>query len=163
VAGFNHDVFGPNATDYLAPFRSTSTGTGFVAGFRFGGHQLNPPPFAGMPPGGQPGALYGWEGSDPVTGRFNAIHMCLIPKGLYRGHVLVWNRYPVVLSPGTALDPQNRFWSCQAWSIVNPAVNVSCATLIGDSRTTLIGTRTHGLTALSQKERSSHGLTLAAR
>ena len=54
-------------------------------------------------------------------GRFNAIHMALIPKGPHRGKILVWNRYPVIVRPGATLDPSGKFWSCQGWSIVDPS------------------------------------------
>ncbi|MCU0865331.1 MAG: galactose oxidase early set domain-containing protein [Planctomycetes bacterium] len=87
-----------------------------------GGAQLPPPNPPVVPPAGEPGGLYGWAGEEFVAGRFNAIHMCLIPKGPYRGHVLVWNRHAVVLRPGNGFDPNN-FWAFQAWSIVNPSVN----------------------------------------
>ena len=82
------------------------------------------------PTSGTEGWLYGWgfdplidpwnRTTPPIPGRFNAIHMCLIPKGPHRGKVVVWNRYPVLLRPGTQHDALNRVWVMQAWSIVDP-------------------------------------------
>ncbi|MBL8730229.1 MAG: DUF1929 domain-containing protein [Planctomycetes bacterium] len=106
---FDHEHSGANATPYLFPGASLA-GTG--ADY-------------------QPGGFFGWgdwlEPTQPqIAGKFNAIHMSLIPKGPYRGHVLVWNRYPVYVDVGSTYSSGtggSRYWACQAWSIVNPDDN----------------------------------------
>lgn len=115
LPGFDHavDPASGRATDYLAPFRD-------LEGFDLGGSQIVvPAPYNRIfEQPGQPGGLYGWAWSE-APGNFNAIHMCLIPKGPYRGRVLVWNRYPVLLRPGAPLDAEN-YWACQGWAVVDP-------------------------------------------
>jgi len=106
---FDHEHSGANATPYLFPGASLA-GTG--ADY-------------------QPGGFFGWgdwlEPTQPqIAGKFNAIHMSLIPKGPCRGHVLVWNRYPVYVDVGSTYSSGtggSRYWACQAWSIVNPDDN----------------------------------------
>ncbi|MEO6597677.1 MAG: galactose oxidase-like domain-containing protein [Planctomycetota bacterium] len=112
LTGIKHDVTGPNATDYLAPFRSTTTSTGFLPNFAFG-----KVPVTGLP------TVFNWGWPEPL-GTFNAIHMSLIPKGPLQGRLLVWNRYAVVLRPGLPFDGTN-FWAFQAYSIINPDPNAS--------------------------------------
>ena len=102
-SGFNHDVTGSNATNFEAPFVNNP-------GFDRGGSQQ------GM---GTPGLVFGWSAFEAI-GSFNAIHMCLIPKGPRQGKVLVWNRYAVVLRPGAPFDATN-YWVFQGWSILDPA------------------------------------------
>src|SRR5262249_2558220 len=91
--GFNHSITLPTGTDPTVPFQ----GTGFVA-----------PTIPG----------HTW-GVDRPNGGFNAIHMALIPKGVYQGKVVVWDRYSVILKPSNALS-QSDFWACQSWSIIDP-------------------------------------------
>ncbi|MCA8976172.1 MAG: DUF1929 domain-containing protein [Planctomycetes bacterium] len=100
--GFHHAPPGsPGSTDFRSPF----TGTGYV------------PPPADLTP-------FGWGYNDPtiwspVNGNFNAIHMCLIPKGPLQGHILVWNRGPIALKPGLPYDATN-YWYFQGFSIIDP-------------------------------------------
>lgn len=74
----------------------------------------------------------GWPQPQPLQNyrTFNAVHMALIPKGPYRGHVLVWNNLEVVgvVNPPTvpALAPPPpgqalRTQSYQAYAIIDPA------------------------------------------
>lgn len=94
---FDHEHTGANATPYVFPGASQPAVVDF-----------------------QPGGVFGW--GDWGNGKFNAIHMALIPKGPYRGHVLVWNWYPVYVDVGPTYSVgTDRYWACQAWSIVNPA------------------------------------------
>jgi len=109
AASFDHEYSGANATPYLFP-GSSLAGTTWEY---------------------QPGGPFGWgewiiSGQPLATGKFNAIHMSLIPKGPYRGHVLVWNRYPVYVDVGPTYSQgtgSGQYWACQAWSIVNPDPN----------------------------------------
>ena len=99
-AAFDHDNSGSNATPYLFPGASLAGTSGEY----------------------QPGGVFGW--GDWGDGKFNAIHMALIPKGQHRGKVLVWNYYPVFVDVGpTYSQGTDRYWSCQAWSIFDPSVN----------------------------------------
>src|SRR5262249_42788714 len=93
---FDHATTAPQATDYTAPF----PGPGYM-----------PPP----PPG-----PYSWGYSASGGGRFQPVHMALIPKGPHQGKVVVWDEWPVVLRANTALDSANRCWSCQSWAIIDP-------------------------------------------
>lgn len=108
LTGFNHQIHyfpgtpptpNPNATSYMAAFPS--------------GVEFTPP-----------GVLFGWgDWQHPgLIGTLNAIHMSVIPKGPYRGQVLVWNREPVLIQPNLPTTGST-WWACQAWSIVNPAPN----------------------------------------
>ncbi|MBX3461623.1 MAG: hypothetical protein KF830_00490 [Planctomycetes bacterium] len=73
----------------------------------------------------------GWPQPEPLhNGRsFNAVHMALIPKGPYRGHVLVWNHvecYALVNPPGvpplsTPQPGEIVTQGYQAYAIVDPA------------------------------------------
>ncbi len=93
---FHHSTVAPAGTDFAAPFR----GPGFV-----------PPPASGV---------FSWGFYTSGGGAFQPVHMALIPKGPHQGKLLVWDEWPVVLRASSALDPTNRFWSCQAWAIVDP-------------------------------------------
>jgi hypothetical protein len=55
--------------------------------------------------------------------RFNAVHMALIPKGRYRGMVLVWDSDPVLANhpPQFASTPANQYLSFQPYAIIDPA------------------------------------------
>src|SRR5262245_40022169 len=62
-----------------------------------------------IPPNWQQGQP-GWD-HDPAPGNFLAGHMALIPRGDYRGQVLVWNWMRV--DAGAPID-------VQYWAIVDP-------------------------------------------
>jgi len=106
LTGFNHQIHyfpgtpptaNANATNYMSAFPS--------------GVELSPA-----------GSLFGWgdRTTDPnLIGTLNAIHMSVIPKGPYRGQVLVWNREPVLIQPNLPTTG-SAWWACQAYSIVNP-------------------------------------------
>lgn len=97
--GFDHATTGPAAlNDYLSPF---SGQPGYVA-----------PPSSGW---------WSWGYYFEREGKYQPVHMALIPKGPHQGKVLIWDEWPVILNPGTNLDPQDRFWYCQTWSIVDPS------------------------------------------
>ena len=53
---------------------------------------------------------------------FNAVHMALIPKGPYRGMVLVWDKWPVLARDPTyaPAHPPNTWRSFQPYSIIDP-------------------------------------------
>lgn len=94
AAGFDHATTGPAAQNvFTQPFQ----GTDYEA----------------------PAAPYEW-GAPMYGGRFHAVHMAVIPKGPHQGKVLVWDVLPVILRPNRTLEPQGRFWACQAWSVVDP-------------------------------------------
>jgi hypothetical protein len=103
--GFNHEkVPSPNATDHLIPW----------------GGYTNP----GIQYFSYLGATYSWPNAmAPNNIMFKAVHMALIPKGPYQGMVLVWNDTPVLIrAPGYGPTiPANHYWSCQAYSIIDPA------------------------------------------
>ncbi len=75
----------------------------------------------GWPPAGPPLTLAGTTAM--TTGRmFNAIHMCLIPKGPHRGKVLVWNGDAVLAkAPAFVTLGPNDWMAFQAWAIVDPS------------------------------------------
>jgi hypothetical protein len=106
---FDHQVASlPIATDPGAPW-------GGLAAMSF--YSIPIPPITwGWPTAGTPQLL---SNGDYTNGKmFNALHMCLIPKGVHQGKVLVWNDVPVVADPGAfAADP---WWSFQAYAIVDP-------------------------------------------
>lgn len=108
-SGFDHGLDSATGAlnDYLQPF----SGPGF-----------EPPP---VPPkiGENASQPYYWGQGLTVEqlSVFNAIHMALIPKGPHQGKVLVWGGWhPVLLRASTSVDPLNRQWWCQAWSIIDP-------------------------------------------
>ena len=79
------------------------------------------------PPGVVAG--YGWPQRAPTpqlpsTRNFNAVHMALIPKGPYRGMVIVWNRDERILSsqapPGLS-QTAGSWVAYQPYAIVDPA------------------------------------------
>lgn len=71
----------------------------------------------------------GWPQPDPQRS-FNAVHMSVIPKGPYRGMVLVWNNLPVLAVENPWMVPSlpaaSQPWlipvqAYQAYAIVDPA------------------------------------------
>ena len=71
------------------------------------------------------GVPLGWPGPyfPGILANFNALHMCLIPKGPHRGKVLVWGNHPFVAKTPTfvANQPANEYYSFQVFGIVDPA------------------------------------------
>ena len=102
---FNHEQ-GPsaNATDPLVPFGGAAN------------QNITYYAFAGK--------TYSWPVPASNGTVFKAAHMALIPKGPYQGMVLVWNDEPV-LARAPGYGPVNltatEYWSCQAYSIIDPA------------------------------------------
>ena len=94
---FNHQVSTTIATDPGAPFGGLSGMTFYVFG----------------------GVTLGWPA--PGGPMFNAVHMCLIPKGPHRGKVLVWDRRLILAkTPGFVTQGPDDYYSLQPWAIVDP-------------------------------------------
>lgn len=83
--------------------------------------QFYHPAFAPKP-AGLPVPLTGAPPPHQTTGRlFNALHMCLIPKGPNRGKVLVWDLQLVLAkTPGFITQSASEYYSLQTWAIVDP-------------------------------------------
>lgn len=65
--------------------------------------------------------FYGWPQPGQNGQNFNAVHMALIPKGPYRGMVIVWNRDERVAAyKPAAIQPAGSYWSFQPYAIVDP-------------------------------------------
>jgi|GEM_PF-2055586 len=65
---------------------------------------------------------FGWPAPGTNGQSFNAVHMSLIPKGRYRGMVLVWDIVPVLAAHPTGQGlPTGQWMSFQACAVVDPA------------------------------------------
>jgi hypothetical protein len=81
-----------------------------------------PPGTAIEPPAGM-NVFLGWPDAPAGVRKFNAVHMSVIPKGPYRGHVLVWNVEPVLAKNPSWVTPaqgHHDYMSFQPYAIIDP-------------------------------------------
>ena len=111
AAPLPRDIFSPTVAPFIVPENVTYT-VGAQVNYSFA-------VFGGV--------HYGWPQSSAPGGRsFNAIHMAVIPKGPYRGHVLVWDDTNILATQnppiaGIPVLAANEVQPFQAYAIIDPA------------------------------------------